>query len=153
MTDFSAFETKARTQAIAGDFGLLIAKLRDPNQIINQMDRNFLADCLLGKHKKRGRRRGSFAKDLEAYEAVEWLVRIDGVKRDAAEMQVAMLLGETDRNIRRRVEKCFVKGPSGDKEKARYTVMSEWRLQLAAEHPDSKDDFRPSILRADIPAN
>lgn len=99
--DFSKFDERLVHAAQAGDAKALLAKLRDPGAVLSDPERQYLAELLEGTPRKAGRKSEFRPRDLMMLSALEWLIEIEGVKRDAAEEQIAAITGQSTRNLRK----------------------------------------------------
>lgn len=104
--DFEQFDNRPLREAKVGNLKPLIDRLREGKYLVSQEERDFLADYLEAKPKKRGPKVEISELDRNIFEAVAYLVEVQSVKRQAAEMQVADIVGKSDRAVRKIVKKC-----------------------------------------------
>jgi hypothetical protein len=104
--DFSHFDDGPLRKAKEGDLKPLIDRLREEKCLLRQDEREFLADFLEAKPKKRGPKGETSQSDKDIFEAVMYLVDIGNIKKQAAEVQVAETVDMSDRAVRKIVKKC-----------------------------------------------
>ncbi|MCG3266599.1 hypothetical protein [Yoonia sp. I 8.24] len=104
--DFSHFDDGPLRKAKEGDLKALIDRLREEKCLLRQDEREFLANFLEAKPKKRGPKGEISKSDKNVFEAVTYLVEEQNIKKQAAEMQVAEIVRISDRAVRKIVKKC-----------------------------------------------
>lgn len=131
---------------VRGDFRRLVTRLRDPEAVLGENEREFLADFLEGKVKlRRGRREDKFLNYRQAhvYETYYWLTTVDGWPKDAARHRCHEIHGRSLRTIQGYLKEFERRGYTHN---TLIPIIDKWKR---GERPDlSRDMFESCLLSA-----